>query len=48
MLVPSKVKQPRAFLSLALRRAHIGPVPAFREMKIQGEIALKNDDFMYV
>ncbi|KAJ7800744.1 glycoside hydrolase superfamily [Mycena olivaceomarginata] len=32
--------------NLPLRRAHIGPVPAFREMKIQGEIALKNDDFI--
>ncbi|KAJ7843128.1 glycoside hydrolase superfamily [Mycena olivaceomarginata] len=33
-------------LRASLRRAHTGPVPAFREMKIQGEIALKNDDFI--
>ncbi|KAJ7267247.1 glycoside hydrolase superfamily [Mycena rebaudengoi] len=31
-----------------LLKAHAGAVKAFREMKIQGEIALKNDDFIGV
>ncbi|KAJ7054170.1 glycoside hydrolase superfamily [Mycena amicta] len=32
--------------SYNLLKAHAGAVKAFREMKIQGEIALKNDDFI--
>ncbi len=31
---------------ISLVKAHAGAVKAFRSMKIQGEIAYKNDDFM--
>jgi len=34
--------------SYNLLKAHAGAVKAFREMKIEGEIALKNDDFIGV
>lgn len=35
-------------LLLQVNRALMPPVLAFREMNISGEIAFKNDDFVYV